>query len=73
MRLRGTFFDISGVEAYSIDTLGHPPSCRQIAQNNLGSSLMVLAGQSLAFDSGLGDQLTNNRLVCQGPGYDLGP
>jgi hypothetical protein len=49
---------------------GSPASCRQLAQNNLGTNHM--AGVHNQLDGGLGDQSTMWEARCQGPGFDLG-
>jgi hypothetical protein len=73
MLLRAAVFDADAIPgtSFSVDKTGNPPSCRQIAQNNLGS--LGMAGQSMNQDGGAGDQVATTRVRCQGPGYDLGP
>ena len=73
MRLLGTIFDVNAVEgaSFSAGMEGEAPNCRQMAQNNLGS--LALAGLSMTQDGGLGDQISATKVVCRGPGYDLGP
>jgi hypothetical protein len=51
--------------------IGWPASCRQLAQDNLGTQRM--AGTFLFIDSGLGDLVSPLSIMCQGPGYDLTP
>jgi hypothetical protein len=62
--------DVLG-ESFSAGETGHPVSCRQMAQNNLGT--LTQTGTTSTQDGAAGDQIVTNGLVCQGPGYDLGP
>jgi hypothetical protein len=50
---------------------GWPASCRQLSQDNLGTIHMV--GWQGTVDGALGDQLSPLNIICQGPGYNLGP